>query len=76
MFYTDYVDPRRTELIVKIQPALKKAKLKGLLRLCKNNLSRRSSNYELGVASRVAVKFGTPSLRLWGFGRVSEVLNI
>jgi hypothetical protein len=39
--YTDHADPRRTEWIVKIQPALKKAKLKGLVRLCKNNLSRR-----------------------------------
>jgi len=39
--YTDYADPRRTEWIVKIQPALKKANLKRLVRLCKNNLSRR-----------------------------------
>jgi hypothetical protein len=39
--YTEYDDPRRTEWIVKIQPALKKAKLKSLVRLCKNNLSRR-----------------------------------
>ena len=39
--YTDYADPRRTEWIVKSQPALKKAKLKRLVRLCKNNLSRR-----------------------------------
>jgi len=39
--YTDYADPRRTEWIVKIQPALKKAELKTLVRLCKNTLSRR-----------------------------------
>jgi len=39
--YTLYDDPRRTEWIVKIQPAVKKAKLKSLVRLCKNNLSRR-----------------------------------
>jgi hypothetical protein len=39
--YTEYADPRRTEWFVKIQPALKKAKLKSLVRLCKNNLSRR-----------------------------------
>jgi hypothetical protein len=39
--YTEYDDPRRTEWIVKIQPALKKAKLKILVRLCKNKLSRR-----------------------------------
>jgi len=39
--YTDYVDPSRTEWIVKIRPALKKIKLKRLVRLCKNNLSRR-----------------------------------
>jgi hypothetical protein len=39
--YTDYADPRRTEWIVKIQPALKKAKLEILVRFCKNKLSRR-----------------------------------
>jgi hypothetical protein len=39
--YTDYADPKRTEWIVKIQPALKKAKLKILVRLCENKLSRR-----------------------------------
>jgi hypothetical protein len=39
--YTVYDDPRRSEWIVKIQPALKKAKLKILVRLCKNKLSRR-----------------------------------
>jgi len=32
--YADYVDPRRTEWIVKIQPARKKAKLKRLVRSC------------------------------------------
>jgi hypothetical protein len=39
--YTEYADPRRSEWFVKIQPALKKAKLKSLVRLCKNNLSCR-----------------------------------
>jgi hypothetical protein len=39
--YTEYADPKRTEWIDKIQPALKKANLKRLVRLCKNNLSRR-----------------------------------
>ena len=39
--YTDYADPRRTEWIVKIQPALKKAKLKILVNACKDKMSRR-----------------------------------
>ena len=39
--YTEYADPKRTEWIDKIQPALKKAKLKILVRLCKKKLSRR-----------------------------------
>jgi len=39
--YTDYADPRRTEWIVKIQPALKKAKLKILVKACKDKMSRR-----------------------------------
>jgi flagellar motor switch protein FliM len=39
--YREYTDPKRTEWIVKIQPALKKARLKFLARLCKNKLSRR-----------------------------------
>jgi flagellar motor switch protein FliM len=39
--YTVYDDPRRTEWIVKIQPALKNANLQILVRLCKNKLSRR-----------------------------------
>jgi hypothetical protein len=39
--YTDYADPRRTEWIVKIQPALKRAKLKALVKACGNKFSRR-----------------------------------
>jgi hypothetical protein len=39
--YTDYADPRRTEWIVKIQPALKRAKLKDLIRACDGKPSRR-----------------------------------
>ena len=41
--YTVYDDPRRTEWIVKIQPALEKAKLKILVKVCKNKLSRRET---------------------------------
>jgi hypothetical protein len=40
--YTDYADPRRTEWIVKIQPELKRAKLKALVNACGNKLSRRA----------------------------------
>ena len=32
--YTDYADPNRNEWITKIQPALKKAKLKALVEVC------------------------------------------
>jgi hypothetical protein len=39
--YTEYCHSKRTEWFVKIQPALKKAKLKILVRLCKNKLLRR-----------------------------------
>jgi len=39
--YTEYVDPKRTEWITKIQPALQKAKLKMLVAACENKLSRR-----------------------------------
>ena len=38
--YTAYDDPRRTEWIVKIQPALRKAKPETLVTLCKNRVSR------------------------------------
>jgi len=38
--YTEYCDPR-TEWIVKIQAALKRAKLKLLVKLCEGKLSRR-----------------------------------
>jgi hypothetical protein len=38
--YTVYDDPRRTEWIVKIQPALKRAKLKVLVRACGERFSR------------------------------------
>jgi hypothetical protein len=39
--YTDYADPRRTEWIAKIQPALKKPKLKVLVKACGKRSSRR-----------------------------------
>jgi hypothetical protein len=39
--YTVYDDLRRTEWIVKIQPALKKTKLKVLVEACGKSLSRR-----------------------------------
>jgi hypothetical protein len=39
--YTDYADPRRTEWIVEIQPALKKARLIALVKACRKKLSRR-----------------------------------
>jgi len=39
--YTEYADPRRTEWIVKIQPALKKAKLEVLVEACGKWLCRR-----------------------------------
>ena len=39
--YTEYADPKRTEWITKIQPALKKAKLTVLVKACRKRLSRR-----------------------------------
>jgi hypothetical protein len=39
--YTEYADPKRSEWITKIQPALKKAKLKVLVKACHGRLSRR-----------------------------------
>jgi len=39
--YTEYVDPKRDEWTTKIQPALKKAKLRVLVKECGNRLSRR-----------------------------------
>jgi hypothetical protein len=39
--YTEYADPRRTEWITKIQPALKKVKLAVLIEACGKRLSRR-----------------------------------
>jgi hypothetical protein len=39
--YTEYADPKRSEWISKIQPALQKAKLKMLVAACENKLSRR-----------------------------------
>jgi hypothetical protein len=39
--YTEYADPKRSEWITKIQPALKKAKLKVLVATCAGQLSRR-----------------------------------
>jgi len=42
--YTEYSDPRRTEWIVKIQPALKKPKLEVLVEECGKRLCRRENN--------------------------------
>ena len=39
--YTEYSDPKRTEWITKIQPALKKPKLQVLVEACGKRLSRR-----------------------------------
>jgi len=39
--YTEYADPKRTEWITKIQPALKKAKLEVLVGACGKRLCRR-----------------------------------
>lgn len=39
--YTEYDDPKRNEWTTKIQPALKKLKLKVLEKECENKLSRR-----------------------------------
>jgi hypothetical protein len=39
--YTEYADPKRSEWITKIQPALKKASLSVLVRECGKRLSRR-----------------------------------
>jgi hypothetical protein len=39
--YTEYDDPRRTEWIVKIQPALKQPKLEILTEACGKRLCRR-----------------------------------
>ena len=39
--YTEYVDPKRSEWITKIQPALKKVKLTVLVKACGRRLSRR-----------------------------------
>ena len=40
--YTEYVDPKRDEWVTKILPALKKARLKFLVKACKGRLSRRA----------------------------------
>jgi len=39
--YTEYADPRRSEWITKIQPALENAKHKDLASACRGKLSRR-----------------------------------
>jgi len=39
--YTEYADPKRGEWVTKLQPALKRAKLKKLIRECGKKLSRR-----------------------------------
>ena len=39
--YTEYADPKRSEWITRIQPALKKAPLRALVKACGKRLSRR-----------------------------------
>jgi hypothetical protein len=39
--YTEYADPKRSEWITKIQPALKKSPLSVLVKECGTRLSRR-----------------------------------
>ena len=39
--YAEYADPKRSEWITKIQPALKKAPLHALVKACGKRLSRR-----------------------------------
>jgi len=39
--YTEYADPKRTEWITKIQPAVRKAKLEVLVKACGSRLCRR-----------------------------------
>jgi hypothetical protein len=39
--YTEYADPKRTEWIAKIQPALKKVPLHALVKVCEKQISRR-----------------------------------
>ena len=39
--YTEYIDPKRTEWTTKIQPALKKPKLRLLVKACMGRMSRR-----------------------------------
>ena len=39
--YTEYAEPQRSEWVTKIQPALKKPKLKVLVEACGKELSRR-----------------------------------
>jgi hypothetical protein len=39
--YTEYADPKRSEWMTKIQPALKRAKLSVLVKECEDRLSRR-----------------------------------
>ena len=39
--YTEYADPKRSDWVTKIQPALKKAFLRALVKACGKRLSRR-----------------------------------
>jgi hypothetical protein len=39
--YTEYADPKRSEWVTRLQPALKRAKLRKLIRQCGKKLSRR-----------------------------------
>jgi hypothetical protein len=39
--YTEYADPKQSEWVTKLQPALKRAKLRKLIRECGKRLSRR-----------------------------------
>jgi hypothetical protein len=38
---TEYSDPKRSEWVIKIRPALRKTKLKALVKACGKELSRR-----------------------------------
>jgi hypothetical protein len=39
--YTEYLDPKKTEWLTKVQPALKKPSLQLLVKICGKRMSRR-----------------------------------
>ena len=51
--YTEYADPKRTEWITKIQPALNKPKLEMLVATCENRLSS-ATNHRVAGGRRTA----------------------